>query len=260
MSTIQKQSLAIHIQHAVSMFFNNLHIFGIVTLLVASIDTFLFYASLHVHGLKDLGNIFNSAEGQSNLIKLSFTYLGFMLVYKAILGPIVSILVVVYARAFAMKSSMTVSTAINFALKRYGAVFVPYLLAMLSIQIGMIIIIPGVMFMMQYAYVDAVATLEKEAHVLSRSKLLTKSRRQSLIILILPYILLGQAIQFVEFGYAESTATLIAANAAYEGLLVVIMATFYMLYHERTALIAQYREAKKVSENQTDSENAEANE
>ena len=260
MSTIQKQSLAIHIQQAIAMFFSNLHIFGIVTLLVASIDTFLFYASLDVHGLKDLGNIFNSAEGQSNLIKLSFTYLGFMLGYKAILGPIVSMLVVVYARAFALKSNMNFSTALNFALKRYGSVFLPYLLAMLSIQIGMIIIIPGVMFMMQYAYVDAVATLEKEAHVLSRSKLLTKSRRKSLIILILPYILLGQVIQFVEFGYAESKEILIAANAVYEGLLLIIMATFYMLYHERTALIAQYREAKRLSESQNNTETAESNE
>ena len=39
----------------------------------------------------------------------------------------------------------------------------PYLLAMLSIQVGMLIVIPGIMFMMQYAFVDSVATLEKES-------------------------------------------------------------------------------------------------
>ena len=142
------------------------------------------------------------------------------------------------------KYSFTINSAINFIVKRYKNVFMPYLLAMLSIQVGMLIVIPGIMFMMQYAFVDSVATLEKEKHVLTRSKRLTKSRRKSLVLLILPFVLLGQGMQFVDFIYSSNLPALIGFHSLYEGFFLIISATFYMLYHERILLIEQHKARK----------------
>ena len=163
-----------------------------------------------------------------------------------------------------MNSSLSLSKAINFALKRYSVVFVPYLLALLSIQIGMIIIIPGVMFMMQYAFVDSVASLENEQHVLSRSKKLTKPRRKSLVLLILPYVLLGQGVQFAEFIYSSEPWKLLAINATFEASLLLLLSSFYMMYHERVTRISEKKARRQsestdtadTSENVNDAENA----
>ena len=93
--------------------------------------------------------------------------------------------------------------------------------------------------------------LENEKHVLSRSKRLTKPRRKSLIILILPYVLMGQAVQLAEFVYSAEQGKLILINSVYEGFLILILSSFYMIYHERVTLISE-RKAKKKEQGQQD--------
>ena len=174
--------------------------------------------------------------------------MGLAIGIKAIVGPIIGMLVVLFSRAHAKSTKLNMNSAINFITKRYKSVFVPYLLAMLSIQIGMIIIIPGIMFMMQYAFVDSVATLEKEKHVLTRSKRLTKSRRKSLVMLIGPFVFLGQGMQLIDLLYSSNLPALIGFHSLYEGLFLVITSTFYMLYHERILLIEQHKARKAAKQ------------
>jgi hypothetical protein len=243
-----KKKLTNHISAAIRTIFSNALFFIPLIIILGILDTALFHGALSINeleaGSKDL------MSDQSKLIKMSFTYLGLMLFSKAILGPFISILIVAFSRATAMQTSLGIGTAINFAFKRYKKVFVPFLLALLSIQIGMIIIVPGIMFMMQYAFVDSVATLENEKHVLTRSKRLTKSRRKSLIFLILPYVLLGQVVQFAEFIYSADMTKMILINAAYEGLLIMLLSSFYMMYHERVTLISERKARKKAEQKQ----------
>lgn len=244
MSTIRKQSLPHHFSSAFSAILSNAGIFIPVTLALGTLDVFLFRGALSLNGFEPTDNILQMQIPPSQLIKLTFSFLGLAIAIKAFVGPIVGMLVVLFSRAHAKGSNLTFNSAINFMMKRYKNVFMPYLLAMLSIQVGMLIVIPGIMFMMQYAFVDSVATLEKEKHVLTRSKRLTKSRRKSLVLLILPFVLLGQGMQFVDFIYSSNLPALIGFHSLYEGFFLIIGSTFYMLYHERILLIEQHKARK----------------
>lgn len=261
MSTIRKQSLSTHIASSFSTIFSNAGIFVPIALLLGTLDVFLFRGALSLNDIDPSTNILKAMQtldpitgqpqmAQSDLIKLTFSFLGLAIGIKSIIGPIIAIITAMYARATAMEQNVGFGKILNFALKRYKHVFVPYLLAMLSIQFGMLIVIPGIMFMMQYAFVDSVAAFEKEPHVLTRSKRLTKARRKSLIILIIPFVLIGQGMQFVDFIFSSSIPKLIGFHSLYEGLFLVISACFYMLYHERVALIEQrkQRRAAKAAE------------
>ena len=160
---------------------------------------------------------FSKCKSHHPLIKLTFSFLGLAIAIKAFVGPIIGMLVVLFSRAHAKSSPLSINSAINFIVKRYKNVFMPYLLAMLSIQVGMLIVIPGIMFMMQYAFVDSVATLEKEKHVLTRSKRLTKSRRKSLVMLIFTLLYCLGRMQFVDFIYSSNLPALIGFHSLYEG-------------------------------------------
>jgi len=245
----KKKNISSFISAAISTFFSNAMLFIPLILFLGVLDTLLFHGALKLNNVEDAKNLMSN---QSVLIKMSFTYLGLMITSKAIIGPFISILVVVFSRATAMESNLSVGKAVNFAIKRYTKVFFPFLIALLSIQIGMIIIIPGIMFMMQYAFVDSVASLEEEPHVLSRSKKLTKTRRKSLVILIIPYVLLGQGVQLAEFIYSAEPVKLLLLNSAYEGLLIILLSSFYMMYHDRITLIAEKRARKKAEKENQD--------
>ncbi len=249
MSTIRKQSLGTHLSSGFKAILGNAGVFIPIMLALGALDVFLFRGALSLNGFKPTDNILQMQIPPSALMKLTFSFLGLMIGIKAVLGPIIGMLVVLYARATAKSSALSMNSAINFISKRYKNVFIPYLLAMLSIQVGMLIVVPGIMFMMQYAFVDSVATLEKEQHVLTRSKRLTKSRRKSLILLILPFVIIGQGMQFVDFIYSSNLPALIGFHSIYEGLFLVITATFYMLYHERILLIEQHKARKAAKEN-----------
>ena len=107
--------------------------------------------------------------------------------------------------------------------------------------------------MMQFAFVDSVATLEQEKHVLSRSKRLTRTRRHTLVFLIVPYLILGQGIQLAEFSYSSDLSALMLINMTYEGLLILLLSVFYSLYHERVSLIAE-KKARKAKAKEEASE------
>ena len=270
MSTIRKQSTLSHFGSALSAIFGNAGVFIPVTLALGALDVFLFRGALSLNDIDPSLNILKAMQtlnpvtgqpemAQSDLIKLTFSFLGLSIGVKAFIGPIVGMLVVLFSRAHAKKSSLSLSDAFSFIQKRYNSVLVPYLLAMLSIQVGMLIVIPGIMFMMQYAFVDSVATLEKEKHVLTRSKRLTKSRRRSLVMLILPFIVIGQGMQFVDFIYSSNLPALIGFHSLYEGLFLVTTSTFYMLYHERILLIEQHkaRKAAKLQAKEAEEQSSE---
>ena len=253
MSPIRKQSLKQHLSSGFAAIFSNAGIFIPVILALGTLDVFLFRGALSLNGFAPTENILKMEIPPSALMKLTASFLGLAIGIKAIVGPIIGMLVVLFSRAHAKSTKLNMNSAINFITKRYKSVFVPYLLAMLSIQIGMIIIIPGIMFMMQYAFVDSVATLEKEKHVLTRSKRLTKSRRKSLVMLIGPFVFLGQGMQLIDLLYSSNLPALIGFHSLYEGLFLVITSTFYMLYHERILLIEQHKARKAAKQAQQES-------
>lgn len=72
----------------------------------------------------------------------------------------------------------SLSGAINYGLNRFGRVLSAHFRALAAVNLGMIIVVPGVLFGLQYAFVDAIATLDaQEKSVLRRSARLTSARR-----------------------------------------------------------------------------------
>lgn len=189
--------------------------------------------------------------GQEDLIRVLLPWAGVTLGLEILLGPIIAACAVYVGRAFALHREAQVAAsfggeaqtppapslykAINFALNRYSRMFVPHAAAQLSIQLGLIIVIPGILFQMQYAFVDSVASIEDEAAPLNRSKRLTRGRRRSVFLLFLPWLLLSQVMIFIDlWAMGESPIHLFAVKAAMFLLYFMMQVSFYLLYHDRT--------------------------
>ncbi|MSQ01156.1 MAG: hypothetical protein EXR71_04575 [Myxococcales bacterium] len=76
----------------------------------------------------------------------------------------------------------TLAGAVNFGLNRWSRVAFAHFRAYLAVVLGNIIVVPGIIFGIQFAFVDAIATLDaKEKHPLRRSARLTSVRRRAIV-------------------------------------------------------------------------------
>ncbi|MEC8276468.1 MAG: hypothetical protein VX026_02050 [Myxococcota bacterium] len=220
----------------------NLSILGVLIVCFALFDATIFQGLISFLGLNTSQQLITAGGinvQQSELIKLILGTMGVNLVGRIILfGPIFGAICVYIGRNHTENKNSSLYGGLNFALSRYKLLFVPNLLAQLAIQIGMIIIIPGVLSWMQFAFVEPVACLEEEKHVLSRSKRLTKGRRKSIFLIILPWIIFSQVFGIVEL-YAATVGfgATVAACMVMETLLVCMQLAFFMLYHNRMAIL-----------------------
>ena len=74
--------------------------------------------------------------------------------------------------------SASLYDAVNYALSRWKRVVGPHFRSVLMVMIGSQVLVPGVLFGMQRAFVDAIATIDdRETDPAARSKRLTASRR-----------------------------------------------------------------------------------
>lgn len=79
------------------------------------------------------------------------------------------------------KQVASLGGAINYGLNRASRVALPHFMAYSLVVIGNIVIVPGIIFGLMFAFVDGIATLDpQESAVLSRSSRLTSSRRGSI--------------------------------------------------------------------------------
>lgn len=236
--------------------FKSFGLFAVVLSIFGLFDAILFQGLIQYLGL-DTSQELITAGGiniqQAELLKLILGMQGITLVGRIILlGPIFNSIAVYSGKAYMAQKATSIYGAINFALSRYKRLFVPNLLAQLSIQIGMLIIIPGVMSWMQFAFVDSVACLEEEKHVLTRSKRLTKGRRKSIFLVILPWIFFSQVFGILEL-YAStiSFGAVVISSILMECLLMLMMLAFFMLYDKRIQLLEEKiaaRSKKKLKE------------
>jgi hypothetical protein len=224
--------------------FKSFWVFAVVLSVFGLFDAILFQGLIQYLGL-DTSQEFITAGGiniqQAELLKLILGMQGITLVGRIILlGPIFNSIAVYSGKAYMAKKATSLYGAVNFALSRYKRLFVPNLLAQLSIQIGMLIIIPGVMSWMQFAFVDSVACLEEEKHVLTRSKRLTKGRRKSIFLVILPWIFFSQVFGILEL-YASTInfGAVVITSILMECLLMLMMLAFFMLYDKRIQLLEE---------------------
>lgn len=85
----------------------------------------------------------------------------------------------------------TLAGSINFGLNRLGRVAKAHFYAYSLVVLGNVVIVPGIIFGLQYAFVDAIATLDPlEQHPLSRSARLTSLKRGAIFKTMLVFALL----------------------------------------------------------------------
>ena len=245
------------IKRAISAFTGNIIILLFPMLILSLLDAGLFEFLLQQTGAKNLADIQNlGAQGkQSQLISFVLGYTGLGMVKSILIGPFIAAIVVYVSKNHVKKIKSSIYGAINFALNRYPRIFLPYLIAQVSIQLGNIIIIPGILFMMQYAFVDAIACLENEKHVISRSVKLTRGRRKYIFFIILPWAILTQVFGIVTLSAADSFIKLVGFNLLLEGFIMFMYMTFFMLYDQRIRQIQEIRTERQQKELDKGAEN-----
>ena len=174
-------------------------------------------------------------KDQSAVINYAFASEGMNLTLEIFLGPIIAAVAVYVGRCWLAGQRAELYKTFNFALGRYKSVFLPHMFANILIHLGMLILVPGILYMLQYAFVDSVACIEKNTGAMGRSKRLTRGRRKRLILLALPAIVLSQVIMLVELGASDTGVLALAGTGSLMGLITFLMAiSFFMVYAERT--------------------------
>jgi hypothetical protein len=178
-----------------------------------------------------------SAAGaqQSAFIKVMFAWWAVMLVYEVFVGPILGAAAVYVGRSYSHGKKAGLYDTFNFAINRYSRVFKWHAAAWLSIHVGMLVLVPGILFMLQYAFVDSVACLEKEKWPLSRSKKLTRGRRRRIFMVSLIILIFSQAAGLAELDAIQrGLPWLIGLMSLMYLLSFAVQVAFYMFYEDRT--------------------------
>jgi len=221
------------VQRGLGILFGNLPVFLPLAiamgLMLAVIDTWVY------EWLVPQGATTSAQMQQSAFIKLMFGWWGAMLALEIVAGPIVVGMTVYTARAHSHGGKPTLYKAFNFALARYSRIFKWHAIAWLTIQVGMIVLVPGILFLLQYAFVDSILCLEDEKWPLARSTKLTRGRRIRIFAIVFGWLVVNQVVGFLELGFVEKgLGALTGLMGGIYLLNIFVMICFYLFYEDRT--------------------------
>lgn len=187
-----------------------------------------------------------NTSDQSVLIKVILAWTAVALVQEILLGPLVGAIAVYIGRLHSAGQTASPYQALNFALGRYGRLFLPRLIAQLSIQIGLVLLLfPGIVYVSMYAFVDAVACLEQKVWPLDRSKALTRGRRGSIVLIYLPVAIAMQGVALIElWALQQGLVVLGLVFSAVYLVFFLINIAFYKLYESRTLALNEAARAR----------------
>lgn len=234
-STFAKRSISIMLEYPIY--------FALCIVGLAALDSSI------LQGVLDAYNVQGSLLQQNTqLVSVILTFMGLNLLKVLLVGPLLSMMIVYLGFAFTQNKEVSPYSALNFILRNYKRLFVPFLIAQLCIQIGMVVVIPGVLFMMQYAFVDAVTCIEKNPGPLTRSRKLTRALRGSLLAFIIPWALFSQLSGLVILQFSDNFLALTSLNVLTQALYTFIMCAFFSAYEYRSYKLAVRRADKEGQE------------
>jgi|GEM_PF-6392149 len=210
---------------------------------LALIDALMLQFSL------DLFNIKDQVSLNVNMIQPLLTFSGLNILKVLILGPLEGLLAVFISYSFLKGKTASPYQALNFILRNYKRLFVPYLIAQLCIQIGVVVIIPAILFMLQFAFLEAISSLEKHPKPLSRSKAMTRGLRGSLVFFVLLWVLYSQFSILFVIDAALNLPVLISLNFISQLLYFFVLCSFFCIYEYRSYQLI-VRKAKKDNQPQ----------
>lgn len=182
---------------------------------------------------------------QSTLLPVLLSLEGAGLLLEILVGPLFAAIGIHAGRQWLAGRKAGLYASVNFALNRYGRMFVAHAAANTLIRLGLLIIVPGVLYIMQYAFVDSVAALESQkTWAMGRSKKLTRSRRKRIFFVFLPVLVLSQVAAIGDiWAYGQPGWILWALHLVQHGLFMVMAVAFFLMYAERTTPAAGDGEA-----------------
>lgn len=197
----------------------------------------------------------DAGNAQSQLLYSELTKLAVGLVWGVLAFPVLDAVTIYTWRRFASGESVSPQKAINWAISRYGRMFGAHAAAYATITLGMVIIVPGILFGLQYAFVDAItATDDKSQSPLKRSQKLTRGRRGRILRAWIPYaiwylpaylMIVYQVEAGSLFGIEASPHLLVIAFGTIDVLFLAVMEmAMFGLYEERI-LDAQRQKAAR---------------
>lgn len=152
-------------------------------------------------------------NSQSALFAAEIPNFLFTMFWNSVVGAFTTPLALYFWVRHEKKETGSFYSAVNYALNRYGRVLKPHTAMTILIAIGAQAAIPGIWFALQYAFVDAIATLDdKETDPRGRSQRLTRNQRGKIFrtyvvftgwilgAFILHFVLMGQSSVHVFFG------------------------------------------------------------
>ena len=228
----KKQSTFSVALRATGALFSNLHIViplaGVLGILVAALD-------LAVLQILAPGAMGSTGVDQGDLLAIMLGWWGVIIVVEILLGPIAAAMSIYTARTHSHGGKASLSQALNFGLARYSRVFKWHAAAWMTIQVGMIVLVPGILFLLQYAFVDSVLCLEDEDWPLERSSKLTKGRRGRIFALAFLWLAINQVIGFAELAALQHGFPALAVLMTATYVVNIWMAmVFYQFYEDRT--------------------------
>ncbi|MFZ5478461.1 MAG: hypothetical protein ACOZNI_16955 [Myxococcota bacterium] len=124
---------------------------------------------------------YHASNQQQRLIVMQLTQLVVLTLWGGTIGAWAAAAGVYLWVQEEKKQKATLYEAVNYGLNRWGRVLKPHLKALVIVQLGLIVVVPGILFGLQYAFVDAIATLDQvEKDPIARSRKLTSGRRGTL--------------------------------------------------------------------------------
>ena len=221
---------------ATSYLFSTAHIMVPVAIVFGTIVGLLDVAVLSVLAPEALQG---GPTGQSVMIKLMFGWWGVMLLIEVLLGPILAAMAIYAARVRSHGGALSFGKALNFALARYKVMFKWHAIAQLTIQVGMIAVVPGILFLLQYTFVNSILCLKDEERPLNRSSRLTKGRRRGIFALVFIWLVFTQVLGFMELAVlGQGTGMLIGLMSGAYLLNIWVVMVFYTFYEDRTGKAA----------------------
>lgn len=201
------------------------------------------------------------AGQQAQLITSELTKLAVLTIWGILAAPVLDA-VTIYAWRN-RHGTRSYGGAINFTLNRFGRMFGPHALSFTGISLGMSVIIPGVMFGLWWAWVDAItATRDRTLDPLLRSlgrdpdsrsplqwsRVLSRGHRLKIVRAWLPYVFwyLPAAMYLVYQAEGAGFLAVLAFGSLNMLFLTVMEMAMVGLFEERLTLLAAQAEERGI--------------
>lgn len=166
------------------VFFRNIVIVLCIALIAGGLRDVLVTSTVSA-----VAGMFQDLQGRPLLVATQLGQLGLGILWGCIVGSWAAAAAIYLWVQEEKQKDATLYEAVNFGLARFKRVVGPHSLAFFFIQLGSIIIVPQILLGIQYAFVDAIATLDaQEKEPLRRSRRLTTNRRKTIFLTFLPFL------------------------------------------------------------------------